>query len=106
MQQFDFPIYGTLKPLFPRFKVDDFSVMSKTKPNFFTFFLTHCHEDHLKGLSHSFKGQNYSTPNTDWRHGKIYCSETSANLLLHRFPHLKPFVNPLKLHKVYKINNA
>jgi len=34
----------------PDFKVDNFEVTKKTKDKY-TFFLSHCHEDHLTGLT-------------------------------------------------------
>ena len=52
------------------FKVDDFSKGASL------YFLTHAHTDHLYGLS------------DNWRHGKLYCTQITKQLLLLKFPSL------------------
>jgi len=62
----------------------------------YTFFLTHCHEDHLRGLS------------TTWNYGKIYTSRLSKNLIVNKFPNLKDLVVDLELdeeHWIYTDEN-
>ena len=57
----------------------------------YCFFLSHCHEDHIMGL------------NSAWNYGRIYTSQTSANIILDRFPNLKPLVIPLELDEEHWI---
>ena len=55
------------------FKVDNFHARF---PNQYTFFLSHNHEDHLKGLTNGeghHRGAS-NMPRMDWNYGKIYCS--------------------------------
>ena len=60
------------------------------------------HLDHLKGLT-KVGGQGYSFPDEDWDHGTIYTSPTSMTLLLLRFPHLAPYVQPLELRIAHEV---
>jgi DNA cross-link repair 1B protein len=55
------------------------------------FFLTHCHEDHLKGLTPS------------WNYGTIYASATSRRLITDRYPNLVPLVVELELDQEHWI---
>lgn len=97
---------GVVEP-FLDFKVDNFypngiSGQGRTNRNYFCFFLSHMHEDHLKGLSR-MSGPGFNVPDEEWDHGKIYTSTTSKILLLLRFPHLRPYVEELDLYKVHNI---
>mmetsp|Transcript_41722 Transcript_41722/g.97429 ORF Transcript_41722/g.97429 Transcript_41722/m.97429 type:complete len:392 (+) Transcript_41722:27-1202(+) len=56
-----------------------------------TFFCSHAHDDHLKGLSGS------------WRRGPIYTSHVTARLLRRRWPPLEPFLKPLEIGPVHRI---
>lgn len=71
-------------------RIDNFAFM-KNDLTRYTFLLTHCHEDHIKGLHSS------------WNYGQIYCSPVSALLISERFPNLKPLVNPLELDEPHWI---
>jgi hypothetical protein len=54
--------------------------------------------DHLKGLTKPLNGNKGSwVSNESWNHGTIYTSEASREILLLRFPQLKPYVIGLKL---------
>ena len=55
------------------------------------FFCSHAHDDHLKGLSGS------------WRRGHIYTSQITARLLRRRWPPLQPFLRPLEVGPVHRI---
>jgi Cft2 family RNA processing exonuclease len=72
-------------------RVDNFMYMRNDLTSY-VFFLSHCHEDHIKGLHAS------------WNYGKIYCSPITSVLISARFPNLKEYVVPLELdqpHWVY-----
>ena len=56
-----------------------------------TFFCSHAHDDHLKGLSGS------------WCRGPIYTSHVTARLLRRRWPPLEPFLKPLEIGPVHRI---
>jgi mRNA degradation ribonuclease J1/J2 len=71
-------------------RVDNFEFMKNDLMEY-TFFLSHCHEDHIMGL------------NSAWNYGRIYTSQTSANIILDRFPNLKPLVIPLELDEEHWI---
>ena len=81
---------GIVEP-FSDFKVDNFYCSHGKRRGFFAFFLSHMHEDHLKGLTRMSPGGFYA-PDEDWDYGTIYTSPISKALLLLRFPHLKPHV--------------
>mmetsp|Transcript_20314 Transcript_20314/g.25059 ORF Transcript_20314/g.25059 Transcript_20314/m.25059 type:complete len:87 (+) Transcript_20314:47-307(+) len=83
-----------LQPVAPDFKVDNFYANRQGQ---YSFFLSHCHEDHLNGLTMPMGNNGYKVPRTDWCFGKIYTSEHSAKILLARFPHLRPYTVPLTL---------
>ena len=53
--------------------------------------------DHLYGLTQKSPLSVYSAPRTDWCFGSIYTSPISAQILVHRFPHLRPYVKALPL---------
>jgi mRNA degradation ribonuclease J1/J2 len=57
--------------------VDEFSHCKKNKSIKYVHFLTHMHSDHFVGMSEG------------WNHGRIYCTQISANLLLHKFTNVK-----------------
>ena len=78
----------------PDFKVDNFNGSTGK----FTFFLSHTHEDHLKGLKTEF-----NMPITDWNKGVIYCSEVSKCLVLDRFKNLVKNVVSLQMNTEYQI---
>jgi mRNA degradation ribonuclease J1/J2 len=42
-------------------------------------------------------------PDVDWNYGKIYCSPIASRILTARFPHLKPYVVTLEMHRDYVI---
>merc|ERR1719246_261801 len=72
-------------------RVDNFQYRSTDKTDY-VYFLSHCHEDHLKGLSNN------------WSQGKIYASNRSKLLITERWPNLKNFVFDLEMdeeHWVY-----
>ncbi|KAJ3536521.1 hypothetical protein NMY22_g6007 [Coprinellus aureogranulatus] len=54
-------------------------------PGVTAYFLTHAHSDHYTNLSSS------------WRHGPIYCSEGTANLIVHMLSVDKKWVKPLPM---------
>ena len=99
---------GILEPYLD-FRVDYFYGSSRGQH---TFFLTHMHEgmdyyfqivsnphliiDHLRGLTRK-NDYGYSAPDESWAWGTIYTSFKSKALLIHRFPHLKPYVKGLDL---------
>lgn len=56
-----------------------------TIPNVTAYFLTHAHSDHYTNLSSS------------WKSGPIYCSEATANLIIHMLAVDKQWVNPLPM---------
>jgi len=89
-----------LNPLYPDFKVDQFNA---NKSGYYSFFLSHNHEDHLGGLTAPSRHTSYNVPKQEWNYGKIYTSEVSAKLLLHRFPHLAPYTIPLKCYTDYHV---
>jgi len=62
----------------------------------YTFFLSHCHTDHIMGL------------NSSWNYGKIYCSQISKVLICDKFPHLKDYTVALSMdeeHWIYLDEN-
>jgi len=71
-------------------RVDNFEFM-KNDLTEYVFFLTHCHEDHLKGLTPS------------WNFGKIYSSKISKKLICDRYPHLKDYVIDLEMDEEHWI---
>ncbi|CAK5281927.1 unnamed protein product [Mycena citricolor] len=54
-------------------------------PEVTAYFLTHAHSDHYTNLSSS------------WKHGPIYCSEGTANLIIHMLSVDKKWVHPLPM---------
>ncbi|KAJ7091501.1 DNA cross-link repair protein pso2/snm1 [Mycena belliarum] len=54
-------------------------------PGVTAYFLTHAHSDHYTNLSSS------------WKHGPIYCSEGTANLIIHMLAVDKKWVHPLPM---------
>ncbi|KAJ2934029.1 hypothetical protein H1R20_g3046, partial [Candolleomyces eurysporus] len=54
-------------------------------PGVTAYFLTHAHSDHYTNLSSS------------WTHGPIYCSEGTANLIIHMLSVDKKWVHPLPM---------
>ncbi|KAJ7625529.1 beta-lactamase-like protein [Roridomyces roridus] len=54
-------------------------------PGVTAYFLTHAHSDHYTNLSSS------------WKHGPIYCSEGTANLIIHLLSVDKKWVHPLPM---------
>ncbi|KJA28191.1 hypothetical protein HYPSUDRAFT_129633 [Hypholoma sublateritium FD-334 SS-4] len=54
-------------------------------PGVTAYFLTHAHSDHYTNLSSS------------WKHGPIYCSEGTANLIIHMLSVEKKWVHPLPM---------
>ena len=71
-------------------RVDNFEYM-KNDLTQYVFFLTHCHEDHLKGLTPS------------WNYGKIYASRISKKLICNRFPNLNGLVIELEMDQEHWI---
>lgn len=72
-------------------RVDNFQYRQQDKTRY-CYFLSHCHEDHLRGLSNN------------WNHGKIYMSYLSKKLILDRYPALRDYVVDLEMdeeHWVY-----
>jgi Cft2 family RNA processing exonuclease len=62
--------------------VDDFGYCKSFKKNTFVHFLTHFHQDHWDGL----------TPL--WDYSNIYCTNTTAKLIINKFPKLSHLVIP------------
>ncbi|KAL1920631.1 uncharacterized protein VTP21DRAFT_1008 [Calcarisporiella thermophila] len=58
------------------------------------YFLSHFHSDHYGGLS---KG---------WKHGPIYCSYVTRNLLIYKIGVNPSFIHPLPLDQVCKIEDV
>jgi len=71
-------------------RVDNFQYRSQDKTNY-AYFLSHCHEDHLKGLSNN------------WSHGKIYASHCSKLIITEKFKNLKDFVVDLEMDEEHWI---
>eukprot|EP00347_Sterkiella_histriomuscorum_P015145 403358146 len=101
LKMFTYVNNGVVEP-YKDFKVDNFYSNRKEQ---FTFFLSHMHEDHLRGLSKRSEYGNYGGPDEDWQWGTIYTSPKSKNILLLRFPNLKPYVRALELYKQYTIKD-
>ncbi|KAF9054484.1 DNA repair metallo-beta-lactamase-domain-containing protein [Panaeolus papilionaceus] len=60
-------------------------------PGITAYFLTHAHSDHYTNLSSS------------WKHGLIYCSEGTANLIMHMLSVDPKWVHPLPMDKPVEI---
>ena len=60
-------------------RIDNFAFMRNDLTTY-CFFLSHCHADHIMGLSNS------------WNYGRIYTSQISKVLITDQFPGLKPHV--------------
>jgi len=71
-------------------RIDRFEYMRNDLTSY-VFFLTHCHEDHLKGLTPS------------WNFGTIYASEISKKLICDRFPNLNGLVQSLEMDQEHWI---
>ena len=71
-------------------RVDNFEFMRNDLTEY-VFFLSHCHEDHVKGLTPS------------WNYGRIYTSPMSRALLVDRFPHLKDHAIALEMNEEHWI---
>ncbi|KAG9051907.1 hypothetical protein FS842_010848 [Serendipita sp. 407] len=56
-------------------------------PGVTAYLLTHAHSDHYTNLSSS------------WKHGPIYCSETTAELIIHMLSVDREWVHPLPMNK-------
>ncbi|KAF8519022.1 DRMBL-domain-containing protein [Hysterangium stoloniferum] len=54
-------------------------------PEVTAYFLTHAHSDHYTNLSSS------------WKHGTVYCSQTTANLIIHMLKVDPKWVQPLPM---------
>ncbi|KAH9479471.1 DNA cross-link repair protein pso2/snm1 [Psilocybe cubensis] len=54
-------------------------------PGVTAYFLTHAHSDHYTNLS------------STWKHGPIYCSQSTANLIVHKLSVEKKWVHPLPM---------
>ncbi|RXW23969.1 hypothetical protein EST38_g1861 [Candolleomyces aberdarensis] len=63
-------------------------------PGVTAYFLTHAHSDHYTNLSSS------------WTHGPIYCSEGTANLIIHMLSVDKKWVHPLPMDTPTVIPNT
>ncbi|KIY71920.1 DRMBL-domain-containing protein [Cylindrobasidium torrendii FP15055 ss-10] len=63
-------------------------------PNVTAYFLTHAHSDHYTNLSSS------------WKNGPIYCSEGTANLIMHMLKVDKKWVRPLPMDIPTEIPNT
>ncbi|TFK26193.1 DRMBL-domain-containing protein [Coprinopsis marcescibilis] len=63
-------------------------------PEVAAYFLTHAHSDHYTNLSSS------------WKHGPIYCSEGTANLIMHMLSVDKKWVYPLPMDTPTEIPNT
>ncbi|XP_057436491.1 DNA ligase 6 isoform X2 [Lotus japonicus] len=79
-----------------RFLVDAFRHGSSGGGGSFSvaYFLSHFHSDHYAGLSPS------------WSHGVVFCSPTTAELLLHVLRVPSPFVHPLPLNQPVCIDGS
>lgn len=71
-------------------RVDNFEYMRNDLTQYI-FFLTHCHEDHLKGLTPS------------WNYGTIYASSISKRLICDRYPNLLECVVELEMDQEHWI---
>ena len=71
-------------------RVDNFQYRQQDKTRY-CYFLSHCHEDHLRGLSNN------------WNHGKIYMSYLSKQLIVDRFPALRDFAVDLEMDEEHWI---
>ena len=71
--------------------IDDFRKGKQNPFNRYVYILTHVHTDHLRGLNNS------------WNYGPIYCSRLTAQLILNKFPELKPMLKMVPLEQPYKI---
>ena len=71
-------------------RVDNFQYRQQDRTRYI-YFLSHCHADHLRGLSNN------------WNHGKIYCSFLSKKLIVDQFPGLKDFVVDLEMDEEHWI---
>ncbi|KLO08694.1 DRMBL-domain-containing protein [Schizopora paradoxa] len=63
-------------------------------PNVTAYFLTHAHSDHYTNLS------------SNWKNGLIYCSETTANLVVHMLSVDKKWVRPLPMNVPTVVPNS
>ncbi|KAF8817456.1 DRMBL-domain-containing protein [Phlegmacium glaucopus] len=63
-------------------------------PGITAYFLTHAHSDHYTNLS------------SNWKHGLIYCSEGTANLIIHMLSVDKKWVHPLPMDTPSLIPNT
>jgi DNA cross-link repair 1A protein len=63
-------------------------------PGVTAYFLTHAHSDHYTNLSSS------------WKHGPIYCSEGTANLIIHILSVDKKWVYPLPMDVATVVPNT
>lgn len=63
-------------------------------PKVTAYFLTHAHSDHYTNLSSS------------WKHGPIYCSQGTANLIIHMLSVDKKWVHPLPMDTPTVIANT
>lgn len=86
------PFYKVLSFDSTKFAVDAFSFGKIDSVS--AYFLTHFHSDHYGGLS------------KNWAHGKIYCSESTARLLIMKLNIDNELIIPLELNKEYIIENV
>ncbi|KAG9223867.1 hypothetical protein CCMSSC00406_0007729 [Pleurotus cornucopiae] len=63
-------------------------------PGVTAYFLTHAHSDHYTNLS------------SNWSHGPIYCSEGTANLIIHMLSVDRKWVHPLPMDTPTIISNT
>lgn len=63
-------------------------------PGVTAYFLTHAHSDHYTNLS------------ATWKHGPIYCSEGTANLIVHMLNVDRKWVHPLPMDQATIIPNT
>ncbi|KAI5119128.1 hypothetical protein M0805_005734 [Coniferiporia weirii] len=63
-------------------------------PSITAYFLTHAHSDHYTNLSSS------------WKNGPIYCSETTANLIVHMLSVDRKWICPLPMDVPTEIPNT
>jgi Cft2 family RNA processing exonuclease len=61
------------------------------------------HEDHLRGLMNDYHAKDKG-PDTKWSNGKIYCSHVTYRLMMLRFEHLRPYVQPIDMDKFYEVD--